>query len=330
MSSQAPKYGWKFFDTHSGYEKTTQDFLLCFVGIGRGCADIIRFPAVGLVLELMGQDATSCPDKTHKAKFIRDLVRIIKLRGECFPLYGIITDLARITVIKVIGMKGLFPNMQCYTGAGNDVQEILTAFTTALPSDLGVLEKELCFESSELQRSANVKSVIAAGAHGVVYSDCNDANNVIKKFRSESFYLSEIAALTDLAAINGIPRLIFFDNRKFACILQPFGTVLKKKIREEQCTLYRNSMVLHFALSLVKILQSVHSLKKVHRDVRASNIIIKDNVVFLIDWASCVDAHQLVHFSGTIHFAALEILLALSKGVTTVEACPKHDLESRL
>lgn len=329
LCSRSPRQGWKFFDTHNGHENTTQDSLMCFVGGGRRFSDIVRFTAVGLVVELMGQDASCCPDKSHKAKFIRDLARIIKLRGPQFPLYGIITDLARITVVKVIGWDGIFPNMIRYSGAGRDVQDILTAFANASSSELGVTEENLCFENLSLNLIAIPKSVISSGAHGVVYSDVYHGDNVIKKFRSKEFYCSEKHALFMLGSIFGVPKLYFFDEEKLACILQPYGTVLKTYIHglfsaPVSCV----DFLCFSARSLVTLLQKVHQQNVVHRDVRASNIIVKDLTIFLIDWASSAPSNQSILYSGTTHYAALEVLLKLSTGFTSIKACPEYDLES--
>ncbi len=43
------------------------------------------------------------PTKHNKAKFIRDMLRIHVLRGEKAELYGVITDMCRVDVVRMLG-----------------------------------------------------------------------------------------------------------------------------------------------------------------------------------------------------------------------------------
>ena len=77
---------WRFADTHKGFEKTTQDCLMHL-------ADRPASPvSVGLVIELVGQNETGYPSKEHKAKFIRDMMRVHQRRGWAGHLFGALTD----------------------------------------------------------------------------------------------------------------------------------------------------------------------------------------------------------------------------------------------
>lgn len=88
---------WVLTDTHNGWEGTTQDFLLCKKG------HALTVHAIGAVIELTGQNEAPFPTKHHKAKFIRDLLRIHVLRGEKTELYGVITDMCRVDVVRLSG-----------------------------------------------------------------------------------------------------------------------------------------------------------------------------------------------------------------------------------
>lgn len=88
---------WSLIDTHSGWEGTTQDFLMCKKG------HVQTVHAIGAVIELTGQNEEPFPSKHHKAKLIRNLLRIHVLRGEKAELYGVITDLCRIVVVRLSG-----------------------------------------------------------------------------------------------------------------------------------------------------------------------------------------------------------------------------------
>lgn len=88
---------WVLADTHNGWEGTTQDFLMYKKG------HALTVHAVGAVIELTGQNESPFPTKQHKAKFIRDLLRIHVLRGEKAELYGVITDMCRVVVVRISG-----------------------------------------------------------------------------------------------------------------------------------------------------------------------------------------------------------------------------------
>lgn len=88
---------WVLTDTHTGWEGTTQDFLMYKKG------HTLTVHAVGAVIELTGQNEAPFPTKRHKAKFIRDLLRIHVLRGERVELYGVITDMSRVDVVRLSG-----------------------------------------------------------------------------------------------------------------------------------------------------------------------------------------------------------------------------------
>ena len=88
---------WVLTDTHNGWEGTTHDFLMCKKG------HALTVHAVGAVIELTGQNEAPFPTKQHKAKFIRDLLRIHVLRREKAGLHGVITDMFRVDVVRLSG-----------------------------------------------------------------------------------------------------------------------------------------------------------------------------------------------------------------------------------
>jgi hypothetical protein len=88
---------WILNDTHNGWESTTQDFLMVKK------EHVMTVHNVGVVIELTGQNESPFPNKRHKQKFIRDLLRIHVLRGEKSYLFGVITDMCRIVVVRLSG-----------------------------------------------------------------------------------------------------------------------------------------------------------------------------------------------------------------------------------
>lgn len=89
--------GWEFHDTHSGWERTTQDFVLNMKG------RMLAPCNIGCLVELTGQSEAHYPDKGHKAKFIRDLLRMHVLRGAQGSLCGVITDMSRSVLLRISG-----------------------------------------------------------------------------------------------------------------------------------------------------------------------------------------------------------------------------------
>jgi hypothetical protein len=88
---------WEFYDTHNGWERTTQDFVLNMKGRGLTPCNI------GCLVELTGQAEAHYPDRGHKAKFVRDLLRMHVLRGAHGSLCGVITDMTRSVLLRISG-----------------------------------------------------------------------------------------------------------------------------------------------------------------------------------------------------------------------------------
>ena len=85
----------------------------------------------------------------------------------------------------------------------------------------------------------------------------------------------------------------------------------------------------------VECLQQAHSANFCHRDVRPSNMGFvslaesSDDTteVLLFDWASAVQVGSSITFTGTVHYAASDVLDSLRKGANPVPGSA-HDLES--
>mmetsp|Transcript_18780 Transcript_18780/g.26916 ORF Transcript_18780/g.26916 Transcript_18780/m.26916 type:complete len:183 (-) Transcript_18780:252-800(-) len=101
---------WTLVDTHAGWERTTQDLVLHL-------KDKAFFSPVyvGAIIELTGQDEDPFVSKAHKAKFIRDLLRMHALRGSVGTLHGVITDMCRIILFQDLGSdrQSSHPAYQC-------------------------------------------------------------------------------------------------------------------------------------------------------------------------------------------------------------------------
>ncbi len=93
--------------------------------------------SIGLVIELVGQDETGFPSRDHKAKFIRNLMRVHKKRGFLGHVFGVITDLSRIICFKLEGSARKMHFQRTAEGEGPMVKEFMISFLNSTPHVLG-------------------------------------------------------------------------------------------------------------------------------------------------------------------------------------------------
>jgi len=125
---------WEFNDTHNGWERTTQDFVLSMKG------RVLTPCNIGCLVELTGQSEAHYPDIGHKAKFVRDMLRMHALRGGHGSLCGIITDMTRVVMMRISGPPEapILWRTCIYEGSADaTVLRILNS----LPTDLGTYFK---------------------------------------------------------------------------------------------------------------------------------------------------------------------------------------------
>jgi hypothetical protein len=124
---------WNITDTHIKYfEKLTQDCLMHLADRDLSCTH------TGLAIELVGQDEPDFPSKAHKSKFIRDLIRLHKKRGYVGCIYGVITDLSRITSFRLQGDASRPQFHRTVVERGAMVKKRMVAFLNATPEQLGM------------------------------------------------------------------------------------------------------------------------------------------------------------------------------------------------
>jgi hypothetical protein len=319
--STFPRDKWQLSDTHTGWNKLTQDCLM-------HATDQLSELAVGVVIELVGQDETGWPSKAHRGKFVRDLIRVYHRRGG-IPVQGVITDLARVMAVKLegIGEDGEPRLVKTAVLTGSGVKKVFLAFAAASTEDLFVTTQTKFMLRSTSGLSVRTQQavpdrILGRGAQGCVFLLRGPVDRFLKDFTDQQHFSKEVEALRALNASNvsGVPTLLALDNKQHAFAATPVGTMI---------TMQRGkAWLLIAATCLASILQETHNLKLVHRDVRPSNIITKDNDVYLLDWAcaAAVGNKVLMH-AGTVYYAAIEVLEALNNKVP-YEPKPSHDLES--
>jgi hypothetical protein len=309
---------WAVFDTHTGCQKLTQDSNLTLRD--RPWSEF----STGAMIELVGQDETGWPSKSHKGKFVRDLMRMFRRRGGV-RVHGILTDLARIVVMELKSVEDGVPQLRkTAIQTGPEVKAMFMAFVAARPDELGVRPDISWNMTTDKLENIFVfpDRVLGAGAHGSVYL-CRRPKMedlFVKAFQNETEFNTEVSALKALENVTGVPTLHGVDNKHYAFAASPVCTLLATK---------RGRLdLITAAMSLVCTLQATHQASIVHRDVRPSNLLVSKKGVLLADWACSIKTDTKVKsFAGTMHYAPVSVLEAVAskKSYTPL---PAHDLES--
>lgn len=317
---------WDLTDTHNGWEGTTQDFLMH----KRGHALTVH--AVGAVIELTGQNEAPFPTKQHKAKFIHDLLRIHVLRGEKAELYGVITDMCRVDVVRLSG-PATAPTI-LRTSTTNKASEYIGQLLKCTAEQLGnACSVFICWQSHlfndqstyiGVERAGDIKMtnekgsgivVVASGrllgsgvqSKGFVCADSTD--KFVKTFDLRASFEVELYALRTLKDVAGVPNLIAFSDESLALLVEPVGMPLRHNLDKK---IMRLNQV---ARGLVCTLRNAHDLNIVHRDIGPNNIIIvgEGEQGLLIDWATSTSATAVeTEYQGSSLFASNAVLTVCS------------------
>jgi len=121
---------WMFHDTHNGWERTTQDFVLSMKN------RMLTPCNIGCLIELTGQGEPHYPDRGHKAKFVRDLLRMHVLRGAHGSLCGVITDMTRSVLLRISGPPESPTLWRTHINEGN-TDILILKLLNSHPADLG-------------------------------------------------------------------------------------------------------------------------------------------------------------------------------------------------
>lgn len=318
--------------TNKGWNKMTPDAMLFLRDAPR--VDL----SVAAIFEWVGQDEQGFPSKEHKAKFLRDCVRLYGRCGKQREVHGVISDLSRIVAVKFLGLdeNGAPLVQKTAVYSGDRVRSILTAFAAA--SAVVLCVKKKAWEFPDLSSPGAAKrpnyslqyggSVLGSGLHGAVFRHATDATLFIKQEISNGVCQREYNILCKLSEHNVfcVPLARSLSKDGTAFMASPVGRPIEQ--------LQGRSCVWTLGVRLLRCLQSVHQEAGLcHRDIRPSNMVFVpgergDVQPFLIDWASATDASTVLNsFTGTVHYAAESVLQAVAKGEIPVPL-PAHDLES--
>ena len=322
---------YEIVDTHNGWNGLTQDATLFLRNRGR-----VELTAAAII-ELVGQNETGFSSKSHKAKFLRDCMRLYVRCGSEREVHGVITDLSRIVAVKLTGMDemSLPVVLKTATHSGKDVQKILTAFASASPVELGVQGKQIEIPGVGGTSSRPVPNrtiecglALGRGLHGKVYSVFGRQDRFVKEFLDGADCAREVKMLQTLESNQitrrGVPSLLelSLDGKSF--VASPVG----KPSRRWQG---RSSCVWKMGCELLDLLEALHACGICHRDVRPSNLVVVvsggEEYPVLIDWTSAAERGTSVPYVGTVHYASKDVLERLAN-LEPVIPDPVHDLES--
>ena len=187
------------------------------------------------------------------------------------------------------------------------------------------------FGSDEGLGFANIKYgshtadlLLGEGTSASVYSSSTDDDAVLKVFHKDGdeqlAFQHELNVYQKMENDNilGFPTLEYYDQTGYGLVLKPKGEVV---------TFFETT---NQVVQLANLLIEVNTQTKlVHRDVRSSNIIQKEDTVYLFDWAFAVEEGKHV-FAGSGSTASNAVLEQLAAGNNNVEYYLKDDLESLL
>jgi hypothetical protein len=327
---------WDFVDTHGesvlGFTHDATFFLKGQTGSAL---------AVGSIIEFTGQEeaVSDYPSPRHKAKFVRDLLRIRSKAGNNREVHGCVTDMSRLVAMKLTDVENGEPILQrTAVVTGDMVREYMTAFASATPESVGCsfsAYRVTTLEGNVLQLCP--QACLGKGAHGRVYSTILDAkkrdekpNHFLKVFgdtASQEREASALKRLNEQCDSLHVPRLVAEGDN--IIVASPCGSDINDVSDSHD--------LLELCAGLCDGLKSIHQAGLVHRDIRPSNIVVVSCdaglKAVLIDWAASRqfngDKEYKGTFEGTVHYAAASVLgeLADDKSTETVVS-PATDLES--
>jgi hypothetical protein len=332
---------WTINDTHKqhvlGMSHDVTLFLKTAVGSAIG---------IGAVIELTGHDDSvkDYPSTVHKSKFIRDLLRVRSKSGGNRVVHGCVTDLARIVAVCLMGIgdDGTPILRKTAVLTGDDVRRVLSAFAFAEPSSVGVNVARydvVMEENKDVEDAAPVTFVpmqhLGSGAQGRVFeAQSNAAESLFLKVHNDfNGFQREVAALRALNTTDvlSVPCILGVGVDASPPQLHFLASPVCKQIPCDASL----QLVLSLAAQLVNCLEAVHMAGFAHRDVRPSNIVMRDGAdgkaeVVLVDWACAVVIRNVaVDYEGTVHYAAADILNALADDRRAkIVPNASHDLES--
>ncbi len=312
---------FEMVNTSKGWHKMTQDATLFLKGHSR-----VEL-TVAAIFEWVGQDESPFPSKRHKAKFVRDCMRLYSRCGRNRQVHGVISDLSRVVAVKLVSVdESMVPTIErTAILEGKSVHTVLSQFAFASPDELSVTTAEWMFGTTRVEAG----TAIGSGLHGRVFSVASSSNKFVKTFESKEACSMEKEVLDALqeGGVARIPKVEAMSTDGLAFLASPVCRLLHE--RQGQAAVWL------LGAKFVECLEQAHIANFCHRDVRPSNmgfVSVAESIddtteVLLFDWASAAEAKSSITFTGTVRYAASDVLDSLIERENPVPA-PAHDLES--
>jgi hypothetical protein len=256
--------------TNKGWERMTPDAML-FV---KGRSEVPM--SIAALFEWVGQDEKGWPSKAHKAKFVRDCIRLWRRCGGQRVVHGVISDLSRAIAVRFTGLsQSQLPLLQkTVVVQGERVQTMLEQFAFAPLSDLGVLSENWEFpaggsSSRPMYETVFPATILGTGLHGTVYTSAKNPSHFIKTSKAGSASESKILEKLLHSQVPHVPTLISVAKDGTTFEATPVGAPVSH--------LQGQAIVWEVGAHIVTCLQGAHKAGLCHRDVRPSNIIYEEN-----------------------------------------------------
>jgi hypothetical protein len=240
-------------DTHKGRDHMTMDAVLLLKDVPPVSCHIAA------IFEWVGQNEKGWPSKPHKAKFIRDCIRLSKACGGDRVINGAVSDLSRIVAVRYLGMIDGKIRVE-KTVVRTDVQIVLSSFAAAAPEQLSVVSHSWQFED----RKVYSERFLGHGIHGRVHlveKNCFLKDSTVETCRAEVETLRRL----ENHKVRGVPREhgVSVDGKAF--IGSPVGKSVFRL--QKQVIVYR------VGAQLLECLRETHKAGIFHGDVRPSNVV---------------------------------------------------------
>lgn len=165
--------------------------------------------------------------------------------------------------------------------------------------------------------SINVKQVGSGASSNVYYDD--QSGFVYKSFKNKLDFDNEKAVMNLIkqnSLVKCLPIIESADDSSLTIKFGPKGDHLRSIPTSSNLC------------ELIDAIKDLHSINRVHRDVRPSNVMISNNVLRIFDLAFSIEPDISRVYEGTVRYASTDVLMHLQQKTKEFKYLFKHDLES--
>ena len=131
---------------------------------------------------------------------------------------------------------------------------------------------------------------------------CDYINKVIvKQFLNIDVYRNERNIYKQLETLNNIPKIVeyFKKDKIYHIVLEYVGITLKTFKKYYYDNIKYLFYIKYLSINLISIIEKIHNLNVLHRDIKPDNVCIKNGNIYLIDFGySCKYTYKKIHIEN--------------------------------